>query len=538
VYFQIKGQETVLEVSSSSPQIREHIADQIVDHGSIRSLLASDRYGDLRRWAANQRASINPEGQPPELIPLTGNLDGGIERYDLAAVEQHLGETRKPNSTRVLLIDGPAGIGKTQFISNLAIDRAQNYLAKRDPLLLHIQSRGRTLSYLFDLMAFSLQRIRVEVTFDQIPILAKHGLVVIAIDGFDELADPDGYGTAWHQVSDLVASVRGGGTLILAGRETFIGRDRLLKDVTSLRPPADDVSVLTLRPPSKGEAIAWLRRQGWSDGQVESFESYLEPNSLVLRPFFLSTLADPSIAARLGQSTASDVMAILIEAMIDREADKFGEAVEGALTPRERRAYVFALMSEVARDLAENSTVAISDATLAWLVDVAMPKEIPEQIARILKARAHTVAFLTNDERSNYRKFYHDKFYEFFLSGVVIDAVSQRLAIKPLVRNLFASSFLETFGTLITENVPADIAKRFLEGALDLCSSYAGIDRTRRNVSALLLASLGAADLVPNFELDDVETDEVRFSGTAGVAALRNVVISQLDCRGGDLSKV
>jgi len=45
-------------------------------------------------------------------------------------------------------------------------------------------------------------------------------------------------------------------------------------------------------------------------------------------------------------------------------------------------------------------------------------------------------------------------------------------------------------------------------------------DRTSRNLSSLLLASLAVADLIEKFELSSVDIDEARFSGTAGVATL------------------
>ena len=60
------------------------------------------------------------------------------------------------------------------------------------------------MTFLQDLIAFSLQTLRLNVTYDQVPVLARHGLVSIAIDGFDELGDPNGYDLAWGQVNDLI----------------------------------------------------------------------------------------------------------------------------------------------------------------------------------------------------------------------------------------------------------------------------------------------------------------------------------------------
>jgi hypothetical protein len=378
--------------------------------------------------------------------------------------------------------------------------------------------------------------LRLEVTFDQVPILAKHGLVTIAIDGFDELADPDGYDLAWSQVNDLVQLLRGSGSIILAGRETFIGRERVLKDIASLREGIDEISVLTLQPPSKGAAIRWLAEQGWTEEQVAAIEDFLEPSSLALRPFFLKTLSDREVAVRVTQTSSTSILSILMDAMIDRETDKFGEAVDRELDRESRRAFLRSFVGETARDMAENGTSAISDATLSWLVDVALPKEIPSDVVRILKARSQVVAFFTNDDRKGYRRFFHDKFYEYFLAITLIEIVGRGETGKVLGRNIFGSSLLETFGDVVASGTHTDLVERFIVQSINLIRSYPPIDRTRKNLAALAIASLSTADLVDDFGISTVEVDEARFSGTASGGRLESLVINQLDCRGGDLT--
>ncbi|MBR1124767.1 hypothetical protein JQ628_24805 [Bradyrhizobium lablabi] len=529
------GESTELAVAEDG-SILETFGEQTLKHANFRALLASDRYGKLRDWSNKQRAYLEGElASAGSLIDLWGLINGGQE-VDLAQVDQLLSSRQREDSTRVLLIDGPAGIGKTQFIVGLAGARAQRYSVERRPLILHVQSRGRTLSYLYDLIAFSLQRLRLEVTYDQVPVLAKHGLITVAIDGFDELADPDGYDLAWSQVNDLVELLRGSGSLILAGRETFIGRDRVLRDIASLREGVDEVSVLTLQPPSKGAAIRWLEHQGWTAEQVDAIEEFLEPSSLALRPFFLKTLSDREVATRLVESSSTSILSILMEAMIEREIDKFGEAVDRELSEAERRVYLRSFVGETARDMAENGSTSISDATLSWLVEVALPKEVSSDVTRILKARSQAIAFFTNDDRKGHRRFFHDKFYEYFLSVTLIDIVGRRETGKLLARNIFGSSLLETFGDVVAGSTRTEVIRRFLDSSIDLIRNYPPIDRTRKNLAALAIASLSTADLVDDFKISMVDIDECRFSGTASGGQLDSLVINQLDCRGGDLS--
>lgn len=531
------GEPTELRISSNS--ILEYFGETEQKFSNIKSLLASERYGDLRSWASKQKIALELDlNNSGPLIELSGFLNGNFEPIDLQKLDDSLVQSQKSDSTRVVLIDGPAGIGKTQFIVNLSSRRAKDYLSRRRPLVLHIQSRGRTLTHLYDLMAFSLQRLRLQVTYDQAPILAKHGLITLAIDGFDELADPDGYGLAWAQVNDLIIQLRGSGSIILAGRETFIGRERVLSDIPGLRPDIDELSVLTLQPPSKSDALNWLRARSWTPQQVDLMEKFLEPRSLALRPFFLTTLSDHTIADRLAQTDATSILSILTDAMIIREIGKFGDQVERELDEEARAAYVRNLMVEVARDIAENSVASISDATLSWLVEVALPNDVSESTLRILKARSQALAFLANDERPGYKRFYHEKFFEFFLSISLIETVSRVESSKIMSRGVFGSSFLETFGSVAIDVKGKNFASNFLNGASDIIRNSPPIDRSKKNAAALILSAVSTVEPEDKIVLNSIEMEEVRIIGTAGRARVENCLINQLDCRGADVGDI
>lgn len=538
VSFTRMGDETELQFEEGSHVVIEVFGDTSIKHANFRSLLASDRYGHMRDWALKQRIFLEEFLKADgDGIELSGRFNGGIESVGIQELDQFITLPQRSASSRILLVDGPAGIGKTYFILKLAHDRASNYLTARRPLILHVQSRGRTLSYIYDLIAYSLQRLRLSSTYDQIPVLAKHGLITIAIDGFDELADPDGYDLAWSQVSELIEGLRGAGSIILAGRETFVGRERVIRDIASIR-DEDEVSVFTLQAPTKGQAISWLHAKGWTEDQIALIEEFLEPYSLALRPFFLNTLSNPVIASTIRDTSSSSVLAILMDAMIDREVDKFGEAVELELSFDERRQYVRNLLGEVAREMAENSGVSVSDANLSWLVEVALPVKVSDSVVRLLKARSQVLAFLTNDDRPGYRRFFHDKFYEYFLTYVVVDTLSRLEIGKFVSRNILGSSFLETFGIIVMSGIDLERSKLYLSNASKLLQTYPPIDRTRRNLGALLIASLPIADFIENFEISSVDIDEARAVGTASDSSLVEVVISQLDARGADLSGV
>ena len=239
---------------------------------SLAALLGSEEFANLKRWADTQAEAIKRSAiDERKLLPINGRTHDDVQIRGVEEIDNLIGaQPRSSDAAEVLLIDGPAGIGKTNLVEQLSLARAAEFRTRQKPLLLHVKSRGRVLSNLQDLMAFSLQSIRSTVTYDQVPVLAKHGLVIIAIDGFDELGDPNGYELAWSQVNDLISNVRGKGVVILSGRDTFLGRERLFRDVKSLRQGVDVVTGLTLDSPTAEQAKAWLRTKNWTDVHFQS----------------------------------------------------------------------------------------------------------------------------------------------------------------------------------------------------------------------------------------------------------------------------
>lgn len=511
-------------------------------HASYRALLASEGWGDLRAWTEHQKIALRQAMRnidPP--IPVTGSLPNGNDPIDIETLDDRLAtHDHDGRSVHVMLIDGPAGIGKTTFISSLARSRAETFRNRRRPLVLHVQSRGRVLTYLQDMIAFSLQKLRLAVTFDQLPVLVRHGLVTLAIDGFDELADPDGYDLAWGQINELVGQVRGWGTLILAGRETFIGLERIRARITSLT-ERDAVEVMTLQAPSPANAKDWLRKNNWSEDDLRSAEALFEPDSYALRPFFLSQLSKPEMASNIRQKAAGSLLGFLVDSMIDREAGKFGDAVAKVLNEDERRDYLRSLLREAARTMADDRTEAIDEQMLAWVVDAAVDAAAPEgtspEVVRLLKNRAAFTVFMEPDDAPNYRRFAHSQIYHHFLGLETIDAIMKGDVPKYVRRNIMGADFLSAFSELVAAMAGTDPERigEFFRSASRSVETYAWIDQGVRNLGACLVTMLPAMEGVPDLELRNLDIDEALIQGTVPAARFQHGIVNQLDVRGADL---
>jgi len=263
---------------------------------SMSAMFGSEIFASLRRWADSQTELLKKGVMPKsKMIAINGKTHDQQIISEIEHVSSLISSVkRKEDAVEILLIDGAAGIGKTSLIEQLALERALSYKTTFCPLVLHVKSRGRVLSNIQDLMAFSLQTLRSTITYDQLPILIRYGLVIVAIDGFDELGDPNGYDVAWAQLSDLIKYVRGNGTVILSGRDTFMGRNRLISDVDAIREDTDVVVGLTLHPPMPEQAKNWLKAHQWNDRDFElpAVSVLLEEDSFALRPVFLRLLGE------------------------------------------------------------------------------------------------------------------------------------------------------------------------------------------------------------------------------------------------------
>lgn len=534
------GREIELTLRSNG-SIVERSEEQERQHKSVRALLASPNFGDLGRWADAQTAFLK-ERVGHDTIPIFGKFNGDQVPIGLNGVDGRLTRSNDGdanNRIHVLLVDGPAGIGKTSLIRALAYDRAANYRINRRPLILHVESRGRVLQNIMDLMAFSLQTLRLNVTYDQVPALVRRGLITLAIDGFDELGDPNGYELAWAQVNDLVDATRGQGSLIFAGRETFIGRDRLIEALKTFNKTTDELHAYTVLPITPEVARDWLQKHGWTKSLFaqSNVEPLFEPGSYALRPFFLDELAKEGVSDKVGLGQIDDLMWFLVETMIDREATKFGRDIEAVTSEDQRRIFVRNFLGEVARDLADNQTVAISGDSIMWIAEVVASEFVPISLVGILKNRAGVVAFLTDDDRRGYRRFSHAQILNHFVARITIDAVCNEEVPKFIRRNIFSADLLGTFADVARNLGPTRISQ-FAKEAVARLNELGDQDRSRRNLASLVLAVTHVFEDELALALREVAVDEVLVTGTAGVITLNSVTMAQLDARSADLRAV
>ncbi len=519
------------------------------------ALLADVTFANLPRIASHQAVLLSSQRMSDSPVPINSTLKEiagrsssygmGKHRTPWSALDtwltnQHV--TRNNGGTDLLLIDGPAGVGKTTVVRETALLRAEHYDGSA-PLILQIASRGRVLQNIGDLIAFALQEVRSNLTIGQLMPLIRHGLIILAIDGFDELSDPNGFETAWSGLNSLISDSRGSATFLLAGRETFVSTELMQRQLTSFDVQSDRLSALTLGDPDPAAAKTWLLRQpGWNYSLLN--HRFVEPifvhGSYALRPFFLDIIAREPIALANDEPPAPDLLSYLVQVMIRREADKFIQVLDppdGKESGHNYETYVGRFLEEVARDLAENQSEAIADDALDLLATVAADGILPNDQVAAVTQRARTVVFLSNDLRAGHIRFAHEQLLQHFLAREALRSVGDGETPRYVRRNLFGRDALEVFGNVSRGR--RHETERFLK-AVRASLARPSRDRTNTNLAVLGVAA-ACATAVENADLQirNVGISELYFPSAAPTGiSFRETTISILHGASTDLRNV
>ena len=240
-----------------------------------------------------------------------------------------LAETPPYGSTRMILVQGAAGSGKTMVLKHMTLARAQEYRAGRaDSLFFYIDAQGRALSRLDDAMARDLQDLRSRFSYNVVPSLVRRALLVPVIDGFDELLGSGGYDEAFSSLAAFISRLEGNGAVVASARSTFF-------DYNAFRDNAEkyaqdgrlnyEVKSVDLEPWGDVEADELVGRTG-QPTTVTKFRRFRdtldESNRALLRkPFYVSRIA--SLLAEGDTIDSHEAMLdTLVNAFLQREREK------------------------------------------------------------------------------------------------------------------------------------------------------------------------------------------------------------------------
>jgi len=496
-------------------------------YANLKSLLAADEFGNIAGFAETQRryfATVPKQANIPSSVLLGDALKTSFELAEICSTESL--------RTTLLLLDGPAGVGKTfqvEQIAKIQADKCVN--GSGSPPVLHISSRGRRLSNFRDVLAATTQDMGAAFSARQVPILVRHGLLIAAVDGFDELVDADGYEDAWSSLKQFVDEIGSSGTIILAARDTFVEQQELLERIGRA-----DASVNLLmghiQPVHPVEARTWLASKlGWKSADIESAitDDVLGEGSYALRPFFLKVLGD---AGGWVDVIDAGLRTFLINSLISREAKLLAQQL-GGVTAEQIAPALVNLFQEIALEMATRETDFVEVDHLGFLTKYCFDGIVEEKSIRKLLHKAGSFSLLESAWVKDRRKFPHSEIQSYFLGGALVNSLSRRVVPSVLRRAAFGGEHLDVFAEVfLNEESKAKAASEFLSTAVN---GEMSADSLGANGGAILILafSLGLVE-----RLDYISVVDAIFAGDSPRGYFVESTVNRLNVCGANLSRV
>ncbi|WP_159017581.1 NACHT domain-containing protein [Cognatiluteimonas profundi] len=517
------GRQVSYEIDQISGKVTsKHRRGIFPDAGS---LLASEEFANLQQLAKTQ---IRAHKKESRAIPSTLTLNGAqADEGALSSFIEHPGD-----AVRLLLIDGAAGVGKTFQIRNLVASQAARVeKGKASPPVLHVSSKGRRLSNLYDVLASSTQELAASFRAAHVSVLVRRGLLAVAIDGFDELVDADGYEDSWAALRAFINEVGASGTILLAARDTFVEEQELLEKIQKDSSEVD-LSLLHVRPPSQTSAVQWLSQSpSWKASDINSpmTSEFLSEGSYALRPFFLRELQD---AKGWREVIDAGPRSFLVNKLLHREAVLLAQQL-GGVTAEELKPRLFSLLQEIALEMGAREVDWIEVEHLGYMTEYCFEGSLDEVSQRKLIHKSGSFAFLEVGEEPGKRVFPHSEIRSYFLGGAILSSVSKEMLPSVLRRAALSAEHMEAFSEVF-EDRPEELRR----AAAFLSRQFAAIsaaDSFSANIGTLLvmMSGLGVVD-----RLDYVEVIDGTFAGGVPDLTINEGRIGRLDARGANLKKL
>lgn len=422
----------------------------------------------------------------------------GTIRKDGCAENMLLEECAKKNDyeTKICFVTADAGHGKTVLLKHLQSRIAQDYKNNSvDFIFWHINLHGRDLLRLNEAMMYELGNLRLSgIYYNSIITLIRNGLIVLAIDGFDELAAEIGGEKVLGSLTNLVTELDGQGSLIAASRRTFFNTQDYLRRTKLLQISLNqscEFDELKLQNWKEEECVQYLTYY-YSNNQAK--EEYVrmasllrntESHPVIERPFLFTKLVNYAVNVQPSMTPSEFLMSggdkfesinKIIEAFIKREVQKWTYFDNQTGKPYLTFEQHVELLTEIAQEMWQSQKDYISVDTIQYIATMLMDdwhveNHLKPQIMRVVESHAFMVIAENGD---CYRRFDHEEFKDYFIScylSRILKMAIQNSDFSIVKKFLYYSQLQESVARYLSKMVEDDEKLPIVNGLLKMKSS-------------------------------------------------------------------
>jgi len=404
---------------------------------TYKSFLASPDLADLLGLAK----MILQTQAPGLFVPTKARLADDPEAPKRPALDllQGLLGSDPPEVTRIVMVTGEAGAGKTRVLQELVREQALLYQRGRtDSLYLYINAQGRALARFNEALATELQDLRALLTYHAVSALVRLRILVPIIDGFDELLGVGGYDDAFSSLTGFIEELDGQGQIVASARSTYYEQEFVARasSVSSLGAQAWTQVPLEVLPWEDTEFTEYVRLYSQSQNLAPEGVAALETrmndvfsgNNAELRrkPLFVARTVD-ILRREPGFTGGEDLLKELVAAYLERERrEKLLDRTGGTLLTASQMELLFKTLAE---EMWNQETRELDRRSVREIAEFVLVTEgLSEAVQRVVVERMPQLAFLIPGERSGGIAFEHEMFFSFFLAQVFRESLQKDVA--------------------------------------------------------------------------------------------------------------
>ena len=336
------------------------------------------------------------------------------------------------DATRVVMVTGGAGAGKTSVLRQLVQRHADAYLSGlASRLLLYVNAQGRPLARLNEALATELQDLRVGLTYHSVAVLAQLGVLVPVIDGFDELLGVSGYDDAFSSLAGFIEQLHGEGQILASARSTYYeeefleraGRASATGDQAWSHVP---VQIQEWSDEDRQNYLErWIEDRGWPASKAQTLgervaRAFKNQAALAQKPMFFTRVVD-LLQYDASFSGGDDLLHTLVREYSSRELKE--KLLDRQSLPLMTGEQFEDLMQELAEEMWNQETRGLDVGSIRFVAEYFVHDAgLPDSSRQVIVERLPAMAFLGRGDAPSARggiAFEHELFFFYFLARAI-----------------------------------------------------------------------------------------------------------------------